>query len=87
MLTGNLKTTLYYGPVSSTGDGHKMAMKAGAGMQLMPYAKIYYNGLEVAPGVAKSTLTGNANALSLGAIMVNKNGERVVDEKAPGALS
>lgn len=84
MLTGNLKTTLYYGPVSSTGDGHKMAMKAGAGMQLMPYAKIYYNGLEVAPGVAKSTLTGNANALSLGAIMVNKSGKRVVDEKGTG---
>ena len=69
---------------NKTGDGHKMAMKAGAGMQLMPYAKIYYNGLEVAPGVAKSTLTGNANALSLGAIMVNKSGKRVVDEKGTG---
>ena len=28
LLTGNLKQSLYYGPVSSTGDGHKMA-KAG----------------------------------------------------------
>lgn len=84
MLAGNLKNTLYYGPVSSTGDGHRMAIKAGAGMQLMPYAKIYYNGLEVAPGIAKSTLTGNANALSLGAIMVNKEGKRVVDEKGTG---
>lgn len=84
MLEGSLKQTLYYGPVSSTGDGHKMAMKVGAGMQLMPYAKIYYNGLEVAPGTAKSTLTGNAAALSLGAIMVDKNGKRVVNEKGTG---
>lgn len=84
MLEGNLKQTLYYGPVSSTGDGHKMAQKAGADMQLMNYAKIYYNGLEVAPGKAKSTLTGNARALSLGAIMVDKNGQRVVDEKGTG---
>lgn len=84
MLGGTLKNKLYYGPVSSTGDGHKMAMNAGAGMQLMQYAKIYYNGLEVAPGIAKSTLTGNARALSLGAIMVDKNGKRVVDEKGTG---
>lgn len=84
MLEGSLKNTLYYGPVSSTGDGHKMAIKAGAQMQLMPYAKIYYNGLEVAPGIAKSTLTGNALALSQGAIMVDKNGSRVVDEKGTG---
>jgi fumarate reductase flavoprotein subunit len=84
MLEGNLKHTLYYGPVSSTGDGHKMVMKAGAKMQLMPYAKIYYNGLEVAPGIAKSTLTGNAAALSIGAIMVDKNGMRVVNEKGTG---
>lgn len=84
MLAGPLQNKLYYGPVSSTGDGHKMAEKAGAGMQLMQYAKIYYNGLEVAPGIAKSTLTGNARALSLGAIMVDKNGKRVVDEKGTG---
>ncbi len=84
MLQGELKNSLYYGPVSSTGDGHKMAQKAGADMQLMPYAKIYYNGLEVAPGKAKSTLTGNANVLSLGAIMVDKNGKRVVNEKGTG---
>ncbi len=50
-------------------------------MQLMQYAKVYYNGLEVAPGIAKSTLTGNARSLSLGAIMVDKNGKRVVNEK------
>lgn len=84
MLGGALKNTLYYGPVSSTGDGHKMAMEIGAGMQLMDYAKIYYNGLEVAPGTAKSTLTGNARALSLGAIMVDKTGKRVVNEKGTG---
>ncbi len=84
MLGGPLQNKLCYGPVSSTGDGHRMAEKAGAGMQLMQYAKIYYNGLEVAPGTSKSTLTGNARALSLGALMVDKNGRRVVNEKGTG---
>lgn len=84
MLGGPLQNKLCYGPVSSTGDGHRMAEKAGAGMQLMQYAKIYYNGLEVAPGTSKSTLTGNARALSLGALMVDKNGRRVGNEKGTG---
>ncbi len=84
MLQGDLKNKLYYGPVSSTGDGQRTAEKLNAKMQLMPYAKIYYNGVEVAPGKAKSTLTGNATALSIGAIMVDKNGQRVVDEKGTG---
>ena len=84
MLGGPLQNKLCYGPVSSTGDGHRMAEKAGAGMQLMQYAKIYYTGLEVAPGTSKSTLTGNARALSLGALMVDKNGRRVGNEKGTG---
>lgn len=84
MLQGEMKTKLYYGPVSSTGDGHRMAKDAGAKLEMMQYAKIYFNGLEVAPGIAKSTLTGNAAALSRGAILVNAQGKRVVNEKGTG---
>ena len=41
LLTGNLKQSLYYGPVSSTGDGHKMAKAVGAKLQMMDLGKIY----------------------------------------------
>lgn len=49
MLVEPIKSTLYYGPVSSTGDGHRMAMELGAKTQLMQYGKRYPNGIEVAP--------------------------------------
>ena len=84
MLKGSLKDALYYGPVSSTGDGHKMAEKAGAAMQLMDYGKLYPQGIEVAPGIAKSTLQGNIGAYNQAGIMVDKNGNRVINEKGSG---
>ena len=70
MLKGSLKDALYYGPVSSTGDGHKMAENAGAAMQLMDYGKLYPQGIEVAPGIAKSTLQGNIGAYNQAGIIV-----------------
>lgn len=83
MLTGALKQSLYYGPVSSTGDGHKMAKAVGAKLQLMEYGKIYPNGVEVAPGIAKSTIWANKNAFEKGSgILVAKNGKRVISETA-----
>lgn len=83
MLTGSLKQSIYYGPVSSTGDGHRMAMKAGAKTQMMNLGKIYPNGIEVAPGIAKSTIWANKNAFEKGSgIMVAKNGRRVISETA-----
>lgn len=84
MLKGSLKDALYYGPVSSTGDGHKMAENAGAAMQLMDYGKLYPQGIEVAPGIAKSTLQGNIGAYNQAGIMVDKNGNRVINEKGSG---
>ena len=84
MLKGSLKDALYYGPVSSTGDGHKMAEKAGAAMQLMDYGKLYPQGIEVAPGIAKSTLQGNIGPYNQAGIMVDKNGNRVINEKGSG---
>ena len=84
MLTGDMKNALYYGPVSSTGDGVIMATAEGinADTRLMEYGKRYPNGIEVAEGIAKSTINGNIPAWKMSAILVNAEGERVVNEKA-----
>ncbi|WP_290432524.1 FAD-dependent oxidoreductase [uncultured Parasutterella sp.] len=81
MLTGNLKNALYYGVKSSNGDGHRMAMKIGAKTQIMDLGKIYPNGMEVAPGIAKSTIWSNKAAFEDNSgIMVNRAGKRVISE-------
>ncbi len=84
MLQGDLKHALYYGPVSSTGDGHKMAEEAGAALQLMDCGKIYPQGIESSPGIAKSTLQGNNAAYDISGILVDINGRRVTNEKGAG---
>ncbi len=84
MLQGDLKKALYYGPVSSTGDGHRMAEAAGAALQLMDLGKVYPQGIESSPGIAKSTLQGNNAAYDQSGILVNAAGKRVVNEKAAG---
>lgn len=82
MLSEPVKSALYYGPVSSTGDGHKLAMGLGAKTQLMQYGKRYPNGIEVAPGIAKSTIYANVGAFDQAGILVDVNGQRFVNEKA-----
>ena len=82
MLVEPIKSTLYYGPVSSTGDGHRMAMELGAKTQLMQYGKRYPNGIEVAPGKTKSTIYANVGAFDQAGILVNIDGKRFVNEKA-----
>lgn len=84
MLQGDLKHALYYGPVSSTGDGHKMAEEVGAALQLMDCGKIYPQGIESSPGIAKSTLQGNNAAYDISGILVDINGKRVTNEKGAG---
>lgn len=82
MLSEPVKSALYYGPVSSTGDGHQMGMKLNAGTQLMQYGKRYPNGIEVSPGIAKSTIYANVGAFGQAGILVDVNGKRFVNEKA-----
>lgn len=82
MLSEPVKSALYYGPVSSTGDGHKMAISLGAKTQLMQYGKRYPNGIEVAPGIAKSTIYANVGAFDNAGILINVDGKRFVNEKA-----
>ncbi|MBQ6374249.1 MAG: FAD-dependent oxidoreductase [Clostridia bacterium] len=84
LLEGDMKNALYYGPVSSTGDGLLMATAEGidADTRLLEYGKRYPNGIEVSEGIAKSTINGNIPAWKMSAILVNREGARVVNEKA-----
>lgn len=84
LLSDEMKSALYYGPQSSTGDGIVMATaeNVGAATRLMEYGKRYPNGIEVSEGIAKSTIAGNIAAFAEDAILVNSEGKRVVNEKA-----
>jgi fumarate reductase flavoprotein subunit len=84
LLSEEMQNALYYGPVSSTGDGLIMATAEGidADTRLMEYGKRYPNGIEVSEGIAKSTINGNIVGWTMSAILVNAEGERVVNEKA-----
>lgn len=83
LLSEDLANALFYGRSTATGDGHIMAQKINAKFQLMDYGKRYPNGIEVSPGIAKSTIAGNIVAFNEhSAILINKEGKRVVNEKA-----
>ena len=82
--TEEIRNALYYGPVSSTGDGIIMATaeNVDAATRLMEYGKRYPNGIEVSEGIARSTISGNLKVWPMSAILVNAEGQRVVNEKA-----
>ena len=82
MLTDEMKSALYYGPSTSTGDGIRMADAVNAQTANMEYGKRYPNGIEVDTGIAKSTIAGNIVGWTMSAILVNADGNRVVNEKA-----
>lgn len=83
LLSEDLQKSLYYGRSNATGDGLILTDAVNAQRQLMQYGKRYPNGIEVAPGIAKSTIAGNIVAFNSGsAILINKEGKRVVSEKA-----
>ena len=82
MLTDKMKSALYYGPSTSTGDGIRMAEAVNAQTANMEYGKRYPNGIEVDTGIAKSTIAGNIVGWTMSAILVNADGNRVVNEKA-----
>ena len=82
MLTDEMKSALYYGPSTSTGDGIRMAEAVNAQTANMEYGKRYPNGIEVDTGIAKSTIAGNIVGWTMSAILVDTDGNRVVNEKA-----
>ena len=81
MLGEQLLSIPYYGPQYATGDGHRMAREIGVRMQHMEYGKLYPDGIEVSPGIAKTTIMSSHAVMNTsGAILVNREGKRVVDE-------
>lgn len=83
LLPASASEGLFYGLDSSNGEGLVMAVEqASAGTTHMEYIKEYPNGVETSTKHAKSTIAGNITAFSKAAILVNRKGERVVNEKA-----
>lgn len=84
MLSDELKDVLFYGTRSSMGEGVQMAQApdVNAATLMMDFGKIYPNGVEVSPGTAKSTIGGNIAVLRENGLLVNTNGQRVVNERA-----
>lgn len=81
MLSDSLSIALFYGAVSSTGEGIQMAEAVGAQTCFMDYAKMYPQGIEVSDGIGKVASVHSAlTTQTTGAIYVNKEGQRVVDE-------
>ena len=81
MLGDALDGVLFYGAASSTGDGINMAKDAGAKLKFMDYVKMYPQGIEVQPGLGRvATVHSMLTTQQTGAIYVNKEGKRVVDE-------
>lgn len=72
---------IYYGPISSNGEGMTMARDIGAKVTNLQYVGVKPNGLETGEGIGKYTQPAN-NAMwkaSVG-ILVNDAGQRLIDE-------
>ncbi|WP_128837337.1 FAD-dependent oxidoreductase, partial [Streptococcus sp. DD11] len=84
LLPKRLKDVLFYGTRSSMGEGLLMAQAHGidAATVMLDQGKIYPNGVEVAQGTAKSTIGGNIAVLRENGLLVNTNGQRVINERA-----
>lgn len=74
---------LYYGPMTSTGDYFDFAKNMNLVTRNLDWYKVYPHGLEVEPGVAKLTTYSTKEVSDMGAIFVNQDGKRIVDESAP----
>lgn len=73
----------YYGPMTSTGDYFDFAKNINLVTRNLDWYKVYPHGLEVEPGIAKLTTYSTKEATDMGAIFVNTDGKRIVNESAP----
>lgn len=81
MLSDDLSVALFYGAASSTGEGIRMAEDAGAQLCFMDYAKMYPTGIQVEENYARvATVHTALTTQTTGAILVNKEGKRVLNE-------
>lgn len=73
----------YYGPMTSTGDYFDFTKNMNLVTRNLDWYKVYPHGLEVEPGIAKLTTYSTKEATDMGAIFVNTDGKRIVNESAP----
>lgn len=84
LLPESLDNFVYYGASVASGDGLEMGEEVGADTVNMGYVELFENGVEWKPGIAKSTYNGSMAAWDVSGILVDRNGERVVNERGPG---
>ena len=81
MLPKEMSNYVFYGLDSETGDGYRMATAIGADTINMDLVKMYPQGVETTPhhGLA-ATASSTDTMKKSGAIYVNSDGRRIVDE-------
>lgn len=70
----------YYGPMTSTGDAFYFLKELDLKTQNLDWYKVYPHGVQTEPGRAKLTTYASKKATDMGAIYVNKLGQRIVNE-------
>ena len=84
MLPENLQNFVYYGAQLAQGEGQEMAQEIGADVVNQGYVELFENGVEWMPGIAKSTYNGSMATWNVSGILVDRNGNRVVNERSAG---
>ena len=83
LLPEKVKEGLFYGLDSDSGDGLKMGQKVGAATINLDLVKQYPQGVETMPGHGLAATASSTDTMKKsGAIYVNMDGNRVVDELA-----
>lgn len=80
MRTPDSKGINYYGPMTSTGDAYAFNQPLSLKSHDLDWYKVYPHGVQVEPGIAKLTTYASKKATDMGAIYVNTNGRRIVNE-------
>lgn len=70
----------YYGLMTSTGDAFDFLKELDLKTQNLDWYKVYPHGVQTEPGRAKLTTYASKKATDMGAIYVNKLGQRIVNE-------
>lgn len=84
LLPKELDNFVFYGAQLAQGEGMEMAQRIGADVVNQGYVELFENGVEWKPGIAKSTYNGSMAAWDVSGILVDREGKRVVNERAAG---
>ena len=83
MLPKEMSNYVFYGLDSETGDGYKMATAIGADTLNLDLVKMYPQGVETVPGHGLAATASSTDTMKKsGAIYVNRDGKRYVNERA-----